>query len=58
MLIYSREKDVQSQTKSLWSFANHNRDLFLNPSYRGDVKRTQFSGKIIGNVLFGTDQVA
>ena len=42
-----REKEVQSHTKSLWSFANHNRDLFLNPSYRGDVKRTQISGNII-----------
>ena len=41
-----RDKNVQNQTKSLWSFANHNRDLFLNPFYRGDVRRTQISGKM------------
>ena len=45
LYLYFREKDVQGLTKSLWSFANHNRDLFLNPSYRGDVKRTQLTGK-------------
>ena len=41
-----REKDVQKVTKSLWSFANHNGDLFLNPSYHGDVRSTQFAGKL------------
>ena len=46
-----REKDVQNQTKSLWSFANHNRDLFLNPLYHGDVRSNDFSGKQIDTTL-------
>ena len=44
---------MQNQTKSLWSFANHNRDLFLNPLYHGDVRSNDLSGKEINTALYG-----
>lgn len=52
--LYNSEKErkhneVRTHTQSLWSFINQKRDLFLNPSYRADVRSVQTDGDTFNN---------
>jgi myotubularin-related protein 1/2 len=43
-----KQQGVSSRTQSLWSFVNHNKEMFLNALYNdGDLEPTAGGGKVI-----------